>query len=249
MSTELTTTNNATFALAAIDADVMDAIQEELQGLGQIPFDTVKVPSGGGIMFELPGDDPENPDMTKELVGVILHHHPVNSYWADSYTGGNTPPDCASFDGVTGVMFETGEVTSCATCPRNQFGSGKDGVGKACKNAHRLYILREGEMLPTIFNIPPTGIKAFKEYIAKRIVLKGKRAHKVVTKITLKKAQNAGGIAYSAPVFGKVGDLAPEQASSLAPTIDMVKQMAAVQPTAENTSDFVEVTSDEALPL
>ena len=37
-------------------------IREELDGLGSIPFDVVKIPSGGGVAFEVPGDDPDNPD-------------------------------------------------------------------------------------------------------------------------------------------------------------------------------------------
>lgn len=251
MSNELTTTNAANFALAPLTEDTMSVIREELDGLGQIPFDIIKIPSGGGIAFEVPGDDSENPDMAKEVVGVIVDHHPMNSWWADEYSGGNAPPDCASIDGKTGIFAGTGECLDCATCQRNQFGS--DGNGKACKNLHRLYVLREGEPLPVIFNIPPTSLKAFKDYLAKRIVLKGKRAFQVVTKITLKKAQNAGGIAYSQAVFTKVGDLTQEQVDAIKPTVAAVKEMARKMPVNDQPIgaevEFHECDSDEQLPF
>lgn len=70
------------FALAPMDNSLLDMIREELDGLGSIPFDVVKIPSGGGVAFEVPGDDPDNPDVVKELTGVIIEHHPMNSYWA-----------------------------------------------------------------------------------------------------------------------------------------------------------------------
>ena len=77
-------------------------LQEEMQGLGTISFDTVKIPSGGGLAFEIAGDDPDNPDVVKELVGVIVAHVPTNVYFASEYDGANDLPDCASADGVYG---------------------------------------------------------------------------------------------------------------------------------------------------
>ena len=42
--------------------------------------DRVKIPSGGGLAFELPGEDDENPESATEIVGVILDHHPSLSW-------------------------------------------------------------------------------------------------------------------------------------------------------------------------
>lgn len=205
----------------------------------------MKIPSGGGVAFEVPGDDPDNPDVVKELTGVIVEHHPMNSYWADAYSGAGAAPDCASMDGKTGIVAATGECIDCSMCKFNQFGSDTDGRGKACKNLHRIYILREGEVLPVIFNVPPTSLRPFKDYLAKRLLLKGKRANQVVTRITLKKAQNAGGISYSQAMFSKAADLTPEQMEVLQPTIKAVREMARQVPV-----DFIEqVDSDEPAPF
>ena len=128
------------FDLQTISGDLAQAVAEEMDGLGSLPFDRVKIPSGGGLAFEVPGEDDENPESATEIVGVILDHHPVNAYWREKFAGGNEQPDCSSFDGKQGVDRETGEIKDCASCPYNQFGS--DDKGKACKNVHRVFILR-----------------------------------------------------------------------------------------------------------
>ena len=66
------------FALA-INGEIADIMAEELDGLGEIPFDRVKIPSGGGVAFEIPGDDPDSPDLAKEIAGIVIDHHPVNA--------------------------------------------------------------------------------------------------------------------------------------------------------------------------
>ena len=38
-------------------------------------FPRVKIPGGGSLQFEIPSDDPENPDYTKYIEGVILYNH------------------------------------------------------------------------------------------------------------------------------------------------------------------------------
>lgn len=202
------------FDLPVLSDDMAAAMAEELDGL-QLSFPRVKIPSGGGLAFEVPGDDPENPDTEKEIVGVIVDHHPVNAYWADKYAGGNNPPDCSSMDGKVGVNSD-GNRRPCNSCPNNEWGSDDEGRGKACKNMHRVYILREGEMLPLLLTLPPTSLKNLSDYLGLRVVSKGLRSYGVVTKVSLKKAQNAGGINYSQAVFALAGKLAPAQAAAMA---------------------------------
>lgn len=161
-------------------------IHEELDGLGPIPFDTVKVPSGGGIAFEVPSDDPESPDSEKSLVGVIVYHHCTNAYWANSFDGKNEQPDCASMDGKNGIDRDSGELRQCESCPQPVWQ--RPGRQRQSLQEYAPHLpLREGEVLPLLLPLPPTSLKAFKDYLAKRIVLKGKRAWQVLTQITLKR--------------------------------------------------------------
>lgn len=216
------------FDLVTISGELAEAVAEEMDGLGSIPFDRVKVPSGGGIAFEVPGEDEGSPDIVKEIVGVILHHHPVNAYWKEKYSGDNAQPDCSSFDGKTGIDRETGECKDCSACPFNQYGTsvnddGSAGKGKACKNVHRVYILLEGNPVPIILSLPPTSLKYMRDYIGKRILLKGMRCYDAVTKITLKKDKSAGGIEFSRTAFELVGKLNPEQRAMAKEMADTVK--------------------------
>ena len=236
------------FAIVPMSEDIAQMLTEELDGMGQVPFDAVKIPSGGGLSFELSGDDPDNPETAQTITGVIVHHHPVNVYWEHDFDGAGGLPDCSSPDGKHGLNAKTGEVLDCASCPYNQFGSGK-GNSKACKNTHRVYLLRENEPLPILLTLPPTSLRAFKDYLAKRLIMKGKRSTDVLTSIKLKREKNADGIAYSACVFTKTGDLTPDQIAAVKPVAAWVKGISSrvpveQKPAGSDSDGFVEVSDD-----
>ena len=236
------------FAIVPMSEDIAQMLTEELDGMGQVPFDAVKIPSGGGLSFELSGDDPDNPETAQTLTGVIVHHHPVNVYWEHDFDGAGGLPDCSSPDGKHGLNAKTGELLDCASCPYNQFGSGK-GNSKACKNTHRVYLLRENEPLPILLTLPPTSLRAFKDYLAKRLIMKGKRSTDVLTSIKLKREKNADGIAYSACVFTKAGDLTTDQIAAVKPVAAWVKGISSrvpveQKPAGSDSDGFVEVSDD-----
>lgn len=185
------------FELPMID-DLQEIMSEELEGL-KIDYDRIKIPSGGGLAFEVPGDNPDEPDTVKEVKGVIVGHHAINAWWKDSYDGANVTPDCSSMNGNQGLEKETGAIKDCSTCPYNQYGS--SGNGKACKNMRRIYILQSGAIFPLLLTLPPTSIGNFADYVGKRVVSKGLRTYGVVTKFSLKKAKSNSGISYSQTIF------------------------------------------------
>ena len=213
---ELMTTGSGFLALA--DFNMNESMAEELEGLGG-GFDRVKIPSGGATMFELPGDEADEPEMVKEFSAVILHHHPVLQYYKEKYTGGSNPPDCGSFDGVTGEDTPGGV---CAQCPLNQFGSGENN-SKACKTRRRVFLLREGELFPLILSLPTGSMREFSRYI-KRLLSKGKKSNMVVTRFSLKKATNASGIAYSQAQFTIDRPLTSEEQILINRLSEQVKQ-------------------------
>ena len=57
MKNELMETNNTGY-LALQDFDLANVMSAEMDGLSTT-FERIKIPSGGGIMFEIPGDDPD----------------------------------------------------------------------------------------------------------------------------------------------------------------------------------------------
>jgi len=185
------------FEAPMLNPEIKEAMEEEMECL-EVAFDRAKILGGGGLLFEIPSDTQNEFQTVKEIEGVILDHHHVNGYWKEKYTGGGTPPDCGSIDGKIGEGSPGGD---CRSCHLNQFGSHEDGKSKACKNMHRIYLLRSGEVFPILITLPPTSIRNFSNYMAKKIITKGLRSFGVITRITLKKAQSQGGIAYSQVQF------------------------------------------------
>jgi hypothetical protein len=214
--------------------DLSALLAEEMDGL-TLSFDRIKVPSGGGLAFEVPGENPDSPDMAKEVKAVILYHHPVHSYYKEKYTGGNEAPNCGSIDGHTGVDTETGEIKDCKDCPNNKFGSGENG-GKACKQKRRVYILRENEALPVILSLPTGSLADFSKYVM-RLLSKGKKSNTVVTKFTLKKAQNSGGINFSQVVCAPERELSAAEQAVIGGISEQVKRFAGKVGFAETESE------------
>ncbi len=203
--------------LKLADFNMNEAMAEELDGLDG-GFERIKIPSAGSTVFEVPGENPNEPDAVKEFSAVILYHHPLFAYYKDKYTGGSNPPDCGSFDGVIGEGDPGG---NCAKCPYNQFGSGENG-SKACKNRRRIYVLREEEIFPLLLSLPTGSLKEFSRYI-KRLLSKGKKSNSVVTRFSLKKAVNSGGIAYSQAQFAVDRNLTAEEYALVSKLSEQVK--------------------------
>ena len=218
----------------AESANLAQMLAEEMDGLS-LTFDRIKIPAGGGLAYEVPSDDVDNPDTVKEFKAVILYQHPVHTYYKEKYTGGNTPPDCGSMDGHNGIDAD-GVVKACKDCEFGEFGSGENGVGKACKQKRRLYILRAGEALPNILSLPTGSLAVFSKYIM-RLLSKGKKSGSVVTKFTLKKEQNSGGINYSQAVLSVERDLTDSEAAGISRLAEQVKAFAGKVETVEAAED------------
>lgn len=223
--TAVATTTGAQFALTLPDKqEIAEIFAENMEGMS-FQCERVKIPSGGGVVWEITDDD-GNTDTAKELLGIVIDHHPANGYWAEEYSGKNQPPDCSSMDGVNGapgVNINGVVYKNCATCPMNQFGSDpKGGAGKACKNMHRIYLLREETVFPLLVTLPPTSLAAIKDYV-RRLTNKLKRLSGVISKITLEKDKNDGGIQFSKAVFARAGELDKAEAQTIAEHAKVLK--------------------------
>jgi len=242
---ELATQNPSGF-LAETGADISELIRQELDGF-DLTFDKVKIPAGGSLAYELPGEDGD-PIPVPEFSAVILYHHPLNAYYKTAYQGGNAAPDCFAADGKLGVKQDTGEVCCCDSCPLNEFGSAKDGDGKACQNRRHLYILREGEYLPMLLSLPATSLPVMREY-TKTLIRTGCSSDTVVTRFALQKAtskdkgkdengKDKGNILYSQVKLKKERALTAEECAYIKKLAEQVKAYSKTAPVTDDASDI-----------
>ena len=188
-----------------------DDLQDDLDGV-QLSFTRVKIPSGGAVFFEIPGDNPDDPVPTKEIEGIILYSHLNYAYWPDgSEYDDNIPPLCTSFDGKVGCGEPGG---ACDMCMFNKYGTATDGKGnpskgKACKNMRNLYILRSGEIMPIMLSLSPTSLKPYNDFASACFLSKNRPTYTGIVKISLRKVEGAN--AYSVAVFKKVRNFEGEE--------------------------------------
>lgn len=221
-----------------------EEMAEQMEGLS-ITYPRIKIPSGGMLQFEVPNpDDPEKPQYLSELTGVIVDHFPSNAYWLED----EDAPKCSSVDGKYGVGSPGGE---CSKCRLNEFGSGEGGSGKACKNMHRVYILRPGEIVPVLLTLPATSIKPFGDFLALSLLTRGVHPSTVETRIKLQKASSKDGKnTYSKAAFsvaekyqGEAAEDLREYAASIKAQIRATLQQRQVVETYEAEID------DDELPF
>ena len=207
-----------TFSIAnryeGMDPEMMEELEDEMSDLDPesgITCRKIKIPSGGGLAYEVQGEEETDVEYMKEIKAVVVFTHRVNGFWAGAYGDDdqNKAPVCSSIDGKTGVRIDSGEVISCETCPLNQFASatdqkGEPGKGKACKNMRRLYLMMDNDPNFYLLTVPPTSIKDVNKQLAK-IMAGGTPYTGLVLKLTLEKTKNAAGVEYSKVVISKAG--------------------------------------------
>lgn len=216
---ELTTQNNNSGYMALREFDFSTTISEEMDGLNAF-FERVKMPSGDTTLFQLPSENPEEPDFEKEFSAVILYHHPIRAYFKTKFTGAANPPDCGSLDGLKGYGEPGGD---CKSCIFNEFGTGENDA-KACKERQRLYLLREGELFPIMFSLPTASLKELGRYLM-RLLSKGVRSSEVVTRFSLVKATNKGGIVYAKASFKMDRKLTNEELPLIMKLSEQIKRL------------------------
>jgi hypothetical protein len=214
---------------------VKDIITENLGAGGISEFDLtkIKVPSGGGIAFELV-DPVKGTEVSQSFRAIIIAAHDIRGYWPESIdeTGG-VPPQCHSNDAITGIGAPGG---SCTTCPLAQFGSeikqnGERGAGQACKQMKQLLLLREGtgSFLPEVLNVPPTSLGPYRKHA---FALAGRKApvSSVVTEFSLAKQKSAGGVTYAQLAFKPVAALGDGDLAQVRQYSSFIKPMFETQP-------------------
>ncbi|OQA02995.1 MAG: hypothetical protein BWY69_00726 [Planctomycetes bacterium ADurb.Bin401] len=111
------------------------------------------------IMRESPQFEMPDGSFQKELTGHIIYYTNSNAYYSAAFGEGDTSiPDCFSSNGISPDGGSNQQSKFCRECLLNQFGSGNDKRAKACINLIRLYLLLDGDILPTLIKAPPSSL-------------------------------------------------------------------------------------------
>lgn len=186
-----------------IQAVIARSIGDEV--LSEFDLPRVKIPAGGGRVWEL-GEDESGP----ELAGILIHFRRTRAFWPDSEPNGS-PPECRSDDGVVGIGDPGG---ACRTCPNAQWGSDpKGGRGQFCSASEIWFLLRPDLVLPLVLKLPATSLGAAKDYRVKTLAARALAPEQVVTSIKLEVETNPDGQRYSVAVPRMAGLLSDEEAA------------------------------------
>lgn len=149
-------------------SQVVEAITMNTAGAELSKFDALsqaRVPGPGGKRWKVRHADGTEED-PQTLTGVIVSVERARSYWKQPFVSGGDPPDCASYDGgFTGVGDPGGE---CSACPMNQWGSGPEGVGKACTETRQLLLLPTDSILPVLVSVPPASLRIVNGFMTRQ---------------------------------------------------------------------------------
>ena len=209
-----------------IDPEMLAELNDEMGDLDPesgIACRQIKVPSGGGLAFEVQGEDDGDAEPMKEIDGVIVFTHRLSAYWPGSFGSASNPedkiPTCSSMDGKTGFCPSTGEVINCEGCQWNQYGTGMDekgnpSRGKACKNMRRIYLMMDGDPNFYLLTVPPTSIRDINKQLAK-ILASGIPYTGTIVTLGLERTKNNSGVAYSKVTVKRKGLLPPAVAAQV----------------------------------
>ena len=110
------------------------------------------------IMRESPQYEMPDGGMVKNFEGHIIYFCNANQYYSKKFGEGDAIPDCYSTDGITPAGGTDPQKGPCRICPLNEYGSAAEGEGKACQNTIRLYVLVDGEVIPSVLKAPPSSL-------------------------------------------------------------------------------------------
>lgn len=221
-------------ALSTISEPDFKEILEQNLGKAEIrtwDFPRYTIPSGGGTSWQPAQQGQEE---RKEITGVVIGARPIRGYYIEKYGSGDKgPPDCASLDCITGFgrfsEDEEPKSRSCLGCPKAQFRSdvkedGTEGRGQACGQNVLVFLLEPDAILPTVVKLPPTSLKPWKLYginlMSARLAIS-----RVVTRLTLRRTQNADSVSYSEVVPTAVGQLSPATVAVIDGMIKMLRSV------------------------
>lgn len=205
-------------------------------------FTLVKQDERKIITRELDGE--QVPAAALEVVIVAANPNLSKVWYKGGYEdGANSKPDCFSNDGVApDDSVESPQSKKCATCPKNVWGSGSNGKGKACGDSRRVALSAPDQINePMLLRVPAASLKPLAEY-GKKLDNRGTSFDSVVTKIKFDMEEATPKL-----VFIPVGFLDEQQLEQVDEMVksDKVQQIIGLQAAPEHDALPAPAVSDD----
>ena len=210
------------------DSDIAEAISANTQGRG---FDLnalvrVKTPAGGSKTWAYL-DSGNNEVETKSIEGLLVYFGMRGTLWGSEEVTKGRLPVLVSYDLRTAekVNNDLGDIDPEAleACrigagvydwqklPWNKDGTGRQGIGRRCKESRVMAILQDGEAFPVIVSAGVGSLKTVCPFVTRLPV-----AHfRAKVSLTLEKATSVGGIDYSQIVPRLIGTIGKDAGSAI----------------------------------
>ncbi len=204
--------------------EAMSANMGEGASLRESDLTRVAIPTGGSTTWLVPniaGDE-----AAKSIEGILVYQCARGIVWPKAEAEDGSLPLLVSHDLKTARLVADNAtpefLASIAEAkigerqydweklPQCQWGSGKDGVGKAAKEQRVLYVLRRDEPLPLVVTVQPGSLKNWQQFIIAMTKV-GIPYYRAVVSLALEKAQSTNGSPFARVVPTLVGTLSREE--------------------------------------
>ena len=218
--------NLVTFGSLSPDSKQMQIIAANTAGepISELDLTRVRTPSAGSTTWEI--DESGNATSTKEIVGVLTAVGRRGELWPffdpkkeapvivspDFKIGYRVGDKLGTIDPKALEKYRTGDRTydweAMATGPDFGPGTGKDQIGRRCKESRILAVLRDGDIWPVLVSVGPGSLGVFLPFLKKLPCFH----YAAVVGLSLRAEESKGGQPYSMIVPRLVGELSDEQA-------------------------------------
>lgn len=183
------------------------------------PGDLIRVPTpaGGATRWTIP--NPVKEEVADEITGILVFYQPCGILWPGTDPQPGAMPVLRTFQPTdpNGVAEQCGPIPDnmldslnkhkiadgppatfkWANIPQNQWGSGKGGVGKMCKEQRMLFLLRENDIFPLLVTAQPGSVKNVSKFFKMLAPMAKVPYYRCVVTLKLEKANNKGGQPFS----------------------------------------------------
>jgi len=228
MSQDLTRIAPAPLALTVSEEEaraVKEAFATNIASGSITEFDLPRIkPVNGEALWKIP--TLEGHQTAPMIEGVIVFARDTRAYYPGKEIK-NQPPDCSSLDGITGVAKAGVKLGGeCKKCPMAQWDSAQDSGAQACKQSKQLFMLRGNSMFLEVVSLPPTSLKAVRQFFLK-LVTQGVQYHQCIVRIDLVEAKNAQQQTYGKADMKFVRRLSADEAARAADFRALAESIAA----------------------